>query len=483
MKENRKYIWIEAALTLAVAIGGAISALVVYDNFRIFVTIIFVFLTSLITIKCVFLNFMHQKNIAALKKEELIDTISDSISGGNIRFKLDESLTIMATSKKFLEFTGYTRKQLASQFNNKFINLIEESYRLNVLNVLKNQSIEESKSQIFYKIICANGHKDVINMFAVISGGRAVQNFLIDLAAIKHLQVEKDIAAERYKIVAEQSESIIFDFNNIDKTIFINSYFKDKFGYEIQGNLFDNIAQNKLIHEQDLDKFMRVAKADKDYNEIEIRLKKYSGEYIWCKLRITTLRNEEKKAVRLIGKIIDVDESRKEKQELIEKARRDEMTGMYNKLFTEQLISSALKKDAGTSLSAFILFDIDNFKHINDQFGHMQGDNVLYQICDDLRLIFRSTDILGRIGGDEFVVFIKNISSEEHALKKARDILELIENKYTEDKDGFMVSVSVGISFYDKDGDTYKELFIKADKALYQAKRKGKNTFEVYKPD
>ncbi len=483
MKENMKYFWMETALTIAVAVGGAILALVFSEDFKILVTILCISVTLLIAVNVGFLYFMRKKNASLIDMKELVDTISDSISGGNVHFKLDESLTILSVNKRFLAFCGYTQKDLATRFDNKFINLIEESHRSIVLDVIKNRSIEESKSQIFYPLLCADGYKDVINVFVLLSGGREAENFLIDLAAIKHVKEEKDIAAERYKIVAEQSESIIFDFNNIDKTISLNSYFKDKFGYGIQGNIYDNIAKDKLIFDEDLDRFMRISKEDKDYNEIEMRVKKSDGEYIWCKVRMTTLRNEEKKAVRLIGKIIDVDESRKEKQQLIEKASRDDMTGMYNKLFTEQLISAALKKDANTSLSAFLLFDIDNFKHINDEFGHMQGDSVLYQICDDLRLIFRSTDILGRIGGDEFLVFIKNISSEDHALKKARDILELIENKYSEEKDGFVVSVSVGISFYDKDGDTYKELFIKADKALYQAKRKGKNTFEVYKPE
>ncbi|MDD4315776.1 MAG: sensor domain-containing diguanylate cyclase [Clostridia bacterium] len=481
-KVNKIYILIEAAVMAALAISAAVFVIVFYYDLRIIATGVSIFFAVFVVIKVLFLFFIYNNNYILLNNEELINNISDSISGGKVRFRLDDGLTLIYASPKFLTFTGYSREEIKQKFQDKYINMVEESYRLNVLNVLKHQSIETSKSQIFYKLTCAGGSKEVINMYALMSGKKVAQNFLIDPSSIKHLQTEKDIDAERYRIVAEQSESIIFDFNNVDKTIYINSYFKDKFGYEPQGNLFEFIKTEKIVFDEDMDRFMQLSVCDRDYNEIEVRLKKLNGEYIWCKLRITTLRNEEKQPIRLIGKIIDVDESRKEKQKLIEKARRDDMTGMYNKLSTEQFITSAIQEGTRTGLSAFLLFDIDNFKQINDKFGHMQGDAVLYQICDDLRLIFRSTDILGRIGGDEFVVFIRNISSEEHAIKKARDILDLIENKYSEEKDGFVVSVSVGISFFEKDGNTYKELFVKADKALYEAKNKGKNTFEVYNP-
>ena len=106
----------------------------------------------------------------------------------------------------------------------------------------------------------------------------------------------------RYKIVAEQSESIIFDYNPKDKSIYLNSHFERKFGYTIKGNLFDYIDKYHIIYKNDRDKFLSLAVEDKEYNETEIRLKKADGQYIWCKLRITTIMGENNKPSRLIGK-------------------------------------------------------------------------------------------------------------------------------------------------------------------------------------
>jgi diguanylate cyclase (GGDEF)-like protein len=195
---------------------------------------------------------------------------------------------------------------------------------------------------------------------------------------------------------------------------------------------------------------------------------------------MSTVFDKEKNPIRVIGKIIDVDASRKEKQQLIEIAKRDVMTGLYNKLTTEKLISEELYKAEPNSLFAFLFYDIDNFKQINDDFGHIKGDYVLSKISENIKMIFRSSDIIGRVGGDEFVIFIKDLPSEDQALKKAKCVLDIINSNFNIEKDGFNISASIGVSFYNKDGVTYSQLLEKADIALYRSKREGKNTYTVY---
>ena len=120
--------------------------------------------------------------------------------------------------------------------------------------------------------------------------------------------------------------------------------------------------------------------------------------------------------------------------------------------------------------------DIDNFKLLNDTYGHQAGDRFLIEFADYLKRNFRDSDVIGRIGGDEFFVFTKNIIDDDMIDGKARNILEIIHNvgdKYA----GVGIGGSIGISVYPKDGTSLEELYSKADEALYRAKKSGKNRY------
>ena len=103
----------------------------------------------------------------------------------------------------------------------------------------------------------------------------------------------------------------------------------------------------------------------------------------------------------------------------INQAQRDSLTNLYNKMVTQDLIINTLENIKPNSKHALYLIDLDNFKNVNDSFGHAAGDIVLTQIADKLRQSFRETDIVGRIGGDEFLVMLKNIHDLDVVAKKA----------------------------------------------------------------
>ncbi|WP_317911405.1 GGDEF domain-containing protein, partial [Clostridioides difficile] len=123
---------------------------------------------------------------------------------------------------------------------------------------------------------------------------------------------------------------------------------------------------------------------------------------------------------------------------------------------------------------------IDNFKSVNDNLGHVFGDKVLFEVSKHLKPIFRKDDIVGRIGGDEFIVFLKNIQSFENAKKKAEKICDIFRNSYTKNKKTYKISGTVGISFVPEHGTVFEELYKKADIALYYAKSKGKDKYALY---
>lgn len=169
----------------------------------------------------------------------------------------------------------------------------------------------------------------------------------------------------------------------------------------------------------------------------------------------------------IVGKMVDIDEEVKEKEKLITKSRLDGLTGLYNAITTRELIDESIKNGDKNKINALIVIDCDNLKYINDTYGHLAGDRVLKNISTGLKLTFRQSDIIGRIGGDEFCVYMKNVPSIDLVKLKCHRLNVFIQ----EINKDFYISVSSGMVFLKKE-NTYEELFEKADKILYRSKRR-----------
>lgn len=170
------------------------------------------------------------------------------------------------------------------------------------------------------------------------------------------------------------------------------------------------------------------------------------------------------------------------------RAHIDVLTGVSNKRSFEESVEKILsdKKEQGTGI-LFVL-DVDNFKGVNDTLGHSYGDEVLANIGNILRNTFRSTDLLGRIGGDEFAVFMKLPAHEEDNCtetinSRCRALCNAFRNNYTGKDNSYKISSSIGVAVTGENSRDYASLFRKADKALYISKKKGKDTYTIYRND
>ena len=176
----------------------------------------------------------------------------------------------------------------------------------------------------------------------------------------------------------------------------------------------------------------------------------------------------------------------KKQEELRIRSEVDEMTHLLNKTITEHTISHLLTS-APEELHALFAIDIDNFKAVNDIYGHKMGDHTISVVAGILASHFSGSDIVGRIGGDEFVVFVRNVTSKQAIYEKAQNLLDAIL-----DKEALSipenVTISIGIAFTEPYETSFTTLFQKADTALDTSKKSGKQCFSEYgvsssKPD
>ena len=160
------------------------------------------------------------------------------------------------------------------------------------------------------------------------------------------------------------------------------------------------------------------------------------------------------------------------------KSQIDEMTSLLNKMTTERLITKTLTEHED-GLHALMVIDIDNFKSVNDVYGHTMGDHVISVIAGVISSQFRSSDYVGRIGGDEFVVLMVDIPSRDIALTKAENLVNIV--KYKENLSiPENISISVGMVFSGPEDQSYDDLAAKADQALYVSKKAGKGRYSVF---
>lgn len=170
----------------------------------------------------------------------------------------------------------------------------------------------------------------------------------------------------------------------------------------------------------------------------------------------------------------------RENKALGEKADQDQLTGLRNKAATERDISEFMRNNTTTQSVLFIL-DIDNFKTVNDTMGHSFGDDVLHEFGFSLGAMFRASDIAGRIGGDEFMVFVKNLPSDDLVEKESKKIREFIKSFRAGEGVKREITASAGAAIFPRDGVDFDTLYKSADKALYESKRSGKRQLSFFR--
>ena len=167
---------------------------------------------------------------------------------------------------------------------------------------------------------------------------------------------------------------------------------------------------------------------------------------------------------------------------LEKKADTDQLTGLYNKAATERLIKDYLAEHPDEQALIFVL-DIDNFKKINDTMGHAFGDEVLSMLGYQLKREFRMSDIIGRTGGDEFMICLKNIKDDVIIQKEIDRVEKFFKNFRVGEYVKYSATASIGVSVFPKDGKDFEALYRASDHALYTAKKRGKNQIAIYGDD
>lgn len=294
--------------------------------------------------------------------------------------------------------------------------------------------------------------------------------------------VSKEREMEWFHLVSGMLDGMIFEYFPDRDTMLCTRYvnngyqsekeIKDYFSFFAEFVHPDDLGEMRLIQEQIRKKKERI------YGELRICFDiRFPDCYQMGALQGRSFFDEQGNVSKVTGQMYRLGEQWKEKQKLSNEAKKDSMTKLWNHKYTQELIREYMDHDG--EKGSFFIIDVDNFKRLNDAMGHHFGDQVILSVARVLQNLFRSSDIVGKMGGDEFVVFMKDEVSLPLIQLKCNEICSAVSKIYCGEKD-YKVSACVGVACYPGDGYTYEELLEKADSALYYVKSVGKNNFAVY---
>ncbi|WP_394233489.1 diguanylate cyclase domain-containing protein [Niallia oryzisoli] len=289
---------------------------------------------------------------------------------------------------------------------------------------------------------------------------------------------------DKYIVLAESS--LIGTYTLIDGKIkYANQQFIEMTGYAKEELIGMSILD--LVHPDDLPVVMESIRRKLDREDktsrIEVRgIKKDQSMYDIEIYGTIILKDGQ---AQIIGSMLDITERKRSEILLRDLAFKDMLTGLPNRRQFEENFHRTLSpqfSDTPRTLASIIFMDLDGFKAVNDSFGHEIGDLLLKEVANRLLRCIRKNDTITRLGGDEFIGFFPNIDKHS-AIKLVETILSEINQPFIINQQDILVSTSIGIAFYNNDGDAIDKLIKKADIAMYQAKLKGKNTFSIYKEE
>ena len=303
----------------------------------------------------------------------------------------------------------------------------------------------------------------------------------------RRLRAEKlrlEWSEERYRILAEDTNEVFWEYDVLNDHLRLGENFRRVYGREGSRTIAEFLAVAHPDEREAVERIFNILKGGMSAEthatiDFRVRLGGESERYAWCRAHMSVLFDGRRRRRWIIGKLTDISQERMLTERLEQQARTDALTGLLNRAGLEEAVRLRLE-GAPQQSCAIVLLDIDDFKDINDFYGHDVGDEVLRTLANFLRGHFRGTDIVGRLGGDEFMALMEGVRDHER-LQQA--LCRLKQGLATLHAGEVRVGCSAGAVLFPEGGDTFDALYKSADVALYDAKRAGKGRFTVYDGD
>lgn len=296
------------------------------------------------------------------------------------------------------------------------------------------------------------------------------------------------MSEELHRTISDISDNMLFEWDFHKETMYVSDNFKEKFDIDP--------SEAQLANGKFLDKIMTEDYAEIYKRDISALLKNrtgHSGEYqmttkngslLWFSIRALCVTDRLGEPLRVIGVVTDIDSEKKLELQLSERASYDFLSQLYNRSTFERELKSEIERSAHAKVEVLFI-DVDDFKFINDRFGHSVGDEVIKYVAGCIKQRVKGSGFAGRFGGDEFVLCITDPKQIEEIESLSLDLIDELYEGYHSELANVSINVkaSIGIAFYPEHGDDSNKVVAAADEAMYFVKKNGKANYHIYQPE
>ncbi|MFI3115410.1 MAG: sensor domain-containing diguanylate cyclase [Clostridia bacterium] len=380
----------------------------------------------------------------------------------------------------FLEAVQMMEFNFSSTSNISFLSLLQENRVKAFTHDIDNQLEKNNECDTDIEITL-DGHYFQMFRFNALKShiDGKLYGVLISIKKQSELMKKIEYDQQYFNIMQEFSKDLLFRIDIQKKTLVhrgdISKFIDLRSEME---NFPECIRVTRLVHPDDLEgyiafcyRMMHGASA-----VFEPRFQFKNGVYEKYRLQGKPLFSENGEPVQVVGK----SENIQKYIEIEAKANYDSLTSTLNKQSFREVVENMLNRSVEKDKFALLFLDFDNFKKVNDTMGHAFGDFLLEVTGKRIQNSIRSHDKIGRVGGDEFVIFFQHAPSEESTLERAEAILHSLRREYSDGDLTYSIRASIGIAMFPQDGTTYDELYQCADVALYKSKERGKDVASLY---
>jgi len=350
---------------------------------------------------------------------------------------------------------------------------LTEDYIVKHLNQLIDKSLMNSKSTLIFSLI-----------YSVIALALSLILYKY-VAKVIRIQKQEHEQLHKFKLIIDNSPNSIIITSLNDTIEYCNQQGLEMTGFDQETILGQNPRQwlAEQASEQTYDEIIAIT-AKGGIWQGELLNKHKEGKLYWARTSIFPVKNQQEVISSYIAIQEDVTQQKKDQEKIRFLANHDPLTGLPSlRLGMDRLEQAILAATRHKLTMALMFIDLDGFKEINDQFGHMAGDAVLIEVGQRIIFETRDTDTIARIGGDEFMVVLTNVRKPEAISKVANKILGRLKEPFYFKNNELTIGASIGISLCPQHGSSSSILLQKADEAMYQVKKSGKNNFAYSNDD
>lgn len=418
-----------------------------------------------------------------LETDQEVTSLLDLHENPVVILENDENFTLSYANFRFYQIIRKTPQAFRSESSSSCIQMLSETRRAPFLEVVAKQLELDQECNVdmelhFDEDLC---QLFLLNAFQCKLDGK-LYGVLIRVKKQSDLMKKIELDQQFFDIMQEFSKDLLFHIEIKKQTMSHRgdvSSFVDLL--PIIENFPESIRQTRLIHPDDLEGYIAFAyRLMSGLNAVyEVRFQLLNGSYDKYRLQGKVLFDVEGTPVQVVGK----SENIQKYVEIENRANYDALTTTLNKLSFRELVEEYLSRAVQTDKFALLFLDFDDFKGVNDKMGHKFGDFLLEVTGKRIINSVRNHDRVGRVGGDEFVIFFHHAPNKEAVQERADAILHTLRRPFNDGELSYQIHASIGVSFFPEHGKTFEELYDCADVALYRSKALGKNVATLYSTD